>query len=87
MAKLTHKQTAKLETVLYHLKRAQKYLGQAKIAIAQRDTMATTTLHYTRADGSVLYEVNKEYGSDLTGLADGIRMLEMFVTGPIEEKE
>ncbi len=83
MAKLTRAQTATLETTLYHLKRAQRYLTSEKTAVCRRDTMASTTLHYSRADGKALYEVEKEIGSDLTGLADGIRQIERLLN-PIE---
>lgn len=84
--RLTQKQIKQLDTVLYHLERANKYLMNPELATAMRCRMATTTLHYTRGDGKVLYEVEKEYGSDLVGLRDGIRLLRLFINGPKVEQ-
>lgn len=86
MAKLTRKQTEALQATLYHLKRAEKYIHDPLTAVTRRCSVATTTLHYTRADGSVLYEVDREIGSDLTGLREGIRRLERFLSGPTGEE-
>jgi hypothetical protein len=41
--------------------------------------MATTTLHYTRADGKTLYEVNKEIGSEFIMLSTAISKLKDFI--------
>lgn len=79
MAALTRKQLADLDVVFRHARRAREYLNNPAVAVARRGGVATTTLHYTRADGSVLYEVNKEYGSDLTGLDTAIAVLESFI--------
>jgi hypothetical protein len=76
---LTKKQRGHLETTLYHLKRAERYIFGPQTAVAARKPMATTTLDYSRADGAVLYEVEREYGSDLVGLRDGIARLEQFL--------
>ena len=79
MARLTRKQTDRLLTVLYHLNRANGYINQPDVAVAHKCSQATTTLHYSRPDGSALYSVDKQIGSDLTGLAEGIRQLQMFL--------
>lgn len=87
MAKLTRRQTQNLERILYHLQRADNYLSQPTLVVTKRCQAATTTLHFTRSDGQVLYEVNKEYGSDLTGLKQGIHDLEKFLFPVIESEE
>jgi hypothetical protein len=53
------------------------------VAVARKGGPATTTLHYTRADGSTLYEVAKDIGSDLTGLDAGIKALTALRNGPL----
>lgn len=79
MAKLTKAQRAAIERALYDAKRAFRYVMADGIAVARKDTKATTTLHYSRSDGASLYEVEKHYGSDLCGLADAIRRLEQVL--------
>ena len=79
MANLTRKQLAELDLAFRHARRAHDYLTRPDVAVARKGQPATTTLHYTRADGSTLYEVNKEYGSDLTGLETAMSVLESFI--------
>ena len=80
MATLTRKQRAALEAVLGHAKRASEYVFSPRIAIAHRGKQSTTTLDYVRqSDGTILYEVEKAYGSNLTGLPEAIRRLEGFL--------
>lgn len=80
MAKLTNKQRRVIEIALDHLNRANKFITTDNIAIARKGSFASTTLHYARADGSTLYEVEKAYGSDLTGLQAGIETLNSFLS-------
>jgi hypothetical protein len=87
MATLTRKQRESLETVLYHAKRAERYLKQPSIAIAKKGGMATTTLHCVNQQGTVLYELDKEIGSDLCGLYDAVRSLDRFLNPPTVEIE
>jgi hypothetical protein len=82
MAKLTRKQVKAVEYALRNAERALAYIMAPDVAIARKGGQATTTLHYTRADGSTLYEVTKECGSDLTGLQNCIQELRLFLTGP-----
>lgn len=84
MAHLTKKQTAELANILRRLGEAEKYLMDANIAVCRKGGAATTTLHYTRQDGNVLYEVNKQVGSDLCQLREGLRELLNFIHPPIE---
>ncbi len=67
MAKFTKVQRRALEQALYHLKRGREYLKQTSVVVAVRSEHATTTLHYTRGDGAVLYPIDKQIGSDLAG--------------------
>lgn len=79
MAKLTKKQTEELERVLRNLERAEKYIFAPDTAVARR-SHGTTTLDYIRkSDGKALYEVERAYGSDLTGLKAGIEFLRDFL--------
>ena len=86
MSKLTKKQTATLEAILYRLGEAEKYLMASDVAVCRKGGVATTTLHYTRQDGNVLYEVNKEVGSQLCQLREGMRELLNFIHPPIERE-
>lgn len=79
MAKLTKTQKTELHEALRALERARRYLCNPGTAVARRCPRATTALHYTRADGTVLYEVTKDSGSDLVGLFDGIDRLRRFL--------
>lgn len=79
MTKLTKTERATLREALRHAERAQAYIMKADTVICSRSTIASTTLHYSRADGKALQEMAKEYGSDLCGLADSIRILGNFL--------
>lgn len=75
--KLQARTRKELELVLLDLKRALDYVRKPETAVCHKGGVATTALHMTRRmDGAVFYEVNKEIGSNLTGLAEGIRKLE-----------
>ena len=75
MAKLTKAQKHTLSRAYQAISRAETYLMSPNLAIARRCDYASTTLHYTRSDGAILYEVQKEYGSDLTGIFEAKRLL------------
>ena len=79
MAKLTRSARHELEAVLRNLQRGERYLFKPDTAIAVKGGVATTTLHYTRPDGAVLYEVVKEYGSDLCGIVTARERLEQIL--------
>lgn len=72
---MTKKDRARIDRAIGHLTRAINFINDPRTAVAFKGGMATTTLHYTRADGAVLYEVSKEIGSDLTGLEMGRKEL------------
>jgi len=78
--KMTKAARRELEAVLRNAVRAREYVMAEGTAVCRRRTMATTTLDYTRADGSVLCEVQRAYGSDLCGLDTAIQRLEGFLT-------
>ena len=89
MSQLTKRQIGKLENILYHLKRAKRYLDATNVRVCRVDRMATTTLHYTcaaRPDES-LYSVDKYIGSDLCGLQDAEEQLLAILYPPTVEVE
>ena len=71
---------ARIEFALRNAERAHAYIMRADHAVCIRRDLATTTLDYTRPDGSVLYEVTREYGSDLTGLKSSIAELRSLLS-------
>ena len=78
--KLTKQAKAELSRVLSHLHRANEYIKKPDTVIARVSTNPTTTIHYTRAiDNTCLYSVDKEIGSDLTGLQQGLNDLLKFI--------
>lgn len=68
MAKLTRAQKRDIESALHHVRRALNFVRRPDTVVAIQCRQATTTLHYTRPDGAVLYSIDKEIGSDLTGM-------------------
>ena len=85
MAKVAAKRLAVIEKALRNLERGMAYVHSADTAVCKRGGFATTTLHYTRADGSVLYEVERAYGSDLVALQIAKETLESFLRECREE--
>ena len=85
MAKLTKKQFHRLNEIRATLLRAERYLYDPAVAICRKGGMATTTLHYTRADGSTMYEVEKAIGSDLCALPQAITDLTAILNGQMKE--
>ena len=79
MAKLTRYQRSELESILYHAKRAQEYIQKPKIVIACEENYASTTLHFVRKAVMILYPLDKNIGSDITGLYDAVRLLERLL--------
>jgi hypothetical protein len=79
MAKLTKRDIAALRDIVYYAQSARNFILKDNVAVAMRGTMATTTLHYTRADGKTLYEVNKEIGSEFIMLSTAISKLKDFI--------
>ena len=58
----------RIDYALRNAERAQRYLNQADVAVGRLNGHASTTLHYTRGDGSTFYAIDKQIGSDLCGL-------------------
>jgi hypothetical protein len=83
MANLTKTQRAILESALRNAERAMAFIQAPHIAVARMGTLATTTLHYTRADGATLYPIAKDIGSDLTGLDNCIQSLRRLLAPPV----
>lgn len=86
MSKLSKKQIVALESVMRRLSMAEKYLMSDNIAVCRKGGMASTTEHYTRQDGTVLYEVNKHVGSELRQLREGMRELLNIISPPLERE-
>jgi len=79
MAKITQKQRRELERAADHLQRALAYIAKPDVLIALRRSAATTTLDYTRADGAVVTEINKEIGSDFAMASTALHELKTFL--------
>lgn len=79
MGKITKYQQKELSLVLNNIGRTIEFIEQDTIAICRRDSTATTTLHYTRDDGCVLYEINKRLGSKLVSLWQAEDTLKTFL--------
>lgn len=75
MARLTRAQRGAIERALRHLMRGWEYLLRPDIAVGRIGCPATTTLHYTRADGSTFFALAKDIGSDLAGFGMAEREL------------
>lgn len=82
MANLTRKQRSAVESALRNAERARTYIHAPHIAVCRRDSVASTTLHYSRQDGASLYEVERRYGSDLVGLDNAIQELRNLLAVP-----
>jgi len=79
IVKLTIAASESLARTLQHAERARAFLRSPAIAVCRKGGPATTTLHYTRADGSTLYEISTDLGSDLQGLDTTIAELRRFL--------
>lgn len=80
MAKLTKEQTKILEIILYDIERAIDYIMADNLAICNREKYASTTLHYTRQDGKVLYEVAK-HSSNIVGFQQAMKNIKFLLEG------
>jgi hypothetical protein len=84
MAKLTKKQRKELESILYHIKRAVKYLKRDDVV-----GIATKTDYPNGASYQIINpecseikaidSMNKNIGSDITGLYTASQLLESFL--------
>lgn len=76
MARLTKADRKTLADALRNAERAANYVFSDHIAVARVSNTATTTLDFKReCDDRTLYEVEREYGSDLCGLRNAIDIL------------
>lgn len=73
--RLTRAQRSHLEYALRNAERAKTFIQSPDIAVGRLGKVATTTLHFTRADGATFYAINKDVGSDLVGLDNAIKTL------------
>lgn len=79
MAKLTAAQARAIETVLYHLKRAEGFITKDSVVVAIKKSHKTTTQDFLLADGTPATAIAKDIGSDLCGLEMGRHYLENFL--------
>jgi len=86
--RLTKSDREQLRRVLYDIERAQKFLLSPRVIVATKSNMNdpyTLTRPETRFAGEVVAEavqaspINKEIGSDLAGLHQGINDLSQFL--------
>jgi len=78
MKTLTKQQVKELNNILYHAKRAHKFIQDQQTVICSKKIMASNDA-YINKDGVRLLELNKYVGSDLTGLEMSVNFLENFI--------
>ena len=76
--RLTLQARNELHTLLDRLTQAQEMIRNPRTVVCVR-SHGTTTLDYKRPDGTSVYEIDKDIGSDLTGLYDGIELIHRFL--------
>lgn len=79
MAKLTAAQIRSIETVLYHLQRAQVALEHTDVVVCRRKGAKTTSLDFCNDAGEVITPIAKDVGSELVGFAEAKGYLENFL--------
>lgn len=88
---MNKKTRAELEAILYHLNRAAAYINSPRTAVCmllQHEPTTTEDYSNPHKPGTALTPLNKEYGSDLTGLAEAKKRIERLLApkkeAPIE---
>lgn len=79
MTKITQKQRAELNRAADHLARALEFIARSDVTVCRRRNIATTTLDYSRADGAVVTEINKEIGSDFAMASTALHEIRVFL--------
>lgn len=77
--KLTSKQIEQLEHIVYHLKRANDFIAKKDTIVGKKRSLSSTDGYTNKADDLAIYPIDKEIGSDLTGLSMGIDKLLLFI--------
>lgn len=77
---MTKKQIQQLENIMIQLMRGQTYLMREDILVCGRKSYKSTTLDFTNDQGEVCTSFNKEIGSELALLHNGIRNLHNLIT-------
>lgn len=80
MARLTKTQKAQLNQALHHAKRAQAFIKRPDIHVC-RETKTTVEPHNTfrNVDGTTVASINKDMGSDLTGIEAAMDAITAFM--------
>jgi hypothetical protein len=64
-----------LELALQHLKRTIAFIEKEDVHVCI-DSRGTTTVEFANKDGKHLYEIDKRYGCDMTGVYQAAELLE-----------
>ncbi|MCZ2397894.1 MAG: hypothetical protein LC100_15300 [Chitinophagales bacterium] len=80
MAKLTAAQIRSIETVLYHMDRAQNFINSPHTVVARVKSVCTTTLDFEVPHVGVATAIAKDIGSDLAGLQMAREYLQNFLS-------
>ena len=83
MARLTRRQRMAIDRAVLDVQAVKDYIMGDRVAVCRVDTQATTTLHFQRPDGRILYEVERAYGSPLCRLDSALTVLELIDARPI----
>ena len=78
--KLTQKQIQNLNDTLYHLERALDYINKQDTVIGIKVSKGSSDAFRHSNEHFDIRLVNKEYGSNITGLSMGIERLRQFIT-------
>jgi hypothetical protein len=80
--KMSKKDRRRLERILEQLKTGQSFLLSSETLVCRIKKEKTTTIDFENKQGKVCYEINKEIGSKLTLLHNGVHELQKL----LEEK-
>ena len=77
--KLTNKQILTLNDTVYHLERALSYINKDSTVVGMKNGSAGSDCFKNDKENFTISLINKEYGSNLTGLSMGIDKLKQFI--------
>jgi hypothetical protein len=77
--KHTKKHIQELESIRANLVRGIEYLKEPRIIICTQVGGGTTLAYHRQSDGTTIEPVNKEYGSNITGLYEALRKLDIIL--------
>jgi len=86
MKTLTKQQAQQVQNALNHAKRAMMFIQQDRIVVCSNRPLSSND-NYINKDGDKLGIINKQYGSDLTGLGMCIEQLESILAPKTQPTE